>query len=114
MAEKLVFFAFEGEKMCFTHLLINAIDMHEKGMDVKIVIEGKATKLTKEFLEEGNSVLKKTIDLGIIDSVCKACSNQMGVLEYFEENTDFVINGDLNGHPPMEPFIKNGYELVIM
>ena len=113
MSKKLVFYAFQGEKMCFTHLLINAIDMKEKGHDVKIVIEGKATKLAKEFLEEENNVFKNTIDLGLIDSICKACSNQMGVLEYLE-GTDLPINGDLHGHPPMEPYLGEGYQIVVL
>lgn len=113
MSKKLVFYAFEGEKMCFTHLLINAVDMQEKGMDVKIVIEGKATKLVKDLLEEDNQMFKNVIELGLIDAVCKACSDQMGVLEYIE-GTDLPINGDLKGHPPMEPYLDKGYELVIL
>lgn len=113
MSKKLVFYAFQGDKMCFTHLLLNAIDMNEKEHDVKIVIEGKATKLVKDFLEEDNNLFKNTVELGLIDSICKACSHQMGVLEYIEK-TDLPINGDLNGHPPMEPYLTEGYQIVVL
>ena len=33
---KFVLFAFNGELMCFIHVLLNALDMQEKGFDVKI------------------------------------------------------------------------------
>lgn len=112
--KKVVFFAFQGEEMCFMHLLFNALDMHKKGIDTKIVIEGKATALVKIMVEKENKLFQEVRDLGLIDSVCKACSNQMGVLEFIENKTDLVLNGDLIGHPPMEPYIQNGYEIITL
>lgn len=112
--KKVVFFAFQGEKMCFTHLLLNAIDMHEKGMDARIVIEGKATKLIPVMIEEENPLFQKVRELDLIDSVCRACSMQMGVLEFVETETDLPLNGELKGHPPMAPYFSNGYEMVIL
>ena len=44
MSKKVVLVAFNGELMCFAHVLLNALDMNEKGYDVKVVIEGSATK----------------------------------------------------------------------
>ncbi len=111
--KKLVFFAFQGEEMCFMHILLNAIDMYEKGIETRIVIEGKATALVKNLIESDNKLFKKAMDLNIIGSICEACSRQMGVLEY-NEATGLPINGDLMGHPPMEPYIKAGYEIVAL
>ena len=48
---KIAFFPFKGEKMCFMHVLINALDCHEKGMDVKIIVEGEAVKLIKDEIK---------------------------------------------------------------
>ena len=42
---KTALFVFNGDPMCFIHVLLNALDMHEKGYEVKTVIEGAATKL---------------------------------------------------------------------
>ena len=36
--EKLAFFAFNGDFICFAHVLLNAIDMKENGHEVKIVM----------------------------------------------------------------------------
>lgn len=109
-----VFFSFEGERMCFMHVLLNAIDLHEKGVRSRLVLEGASTKFVKELIEEGNPVFKKVMDLDLIDSVCKACANQMGVLDYIIEKTDLTLNGEMGGHPPMATYILEGYEVIVM
>ena len=43
--KKVALVVFNGEFMCFVHVLLNALDMKERGYDVKIVIEGAATKV---------------------------------------------------------------------
>ncbi|QQK08410.1 cytoplasmic protein [Miniphocaeibacter halophilus] len=112
--KKVVFFAFQGEEMCFLHLLFNAIDMHKKGIDTKIVIEGKSTALVKTMTEKNNPLFKQVIELNLIDSVCEACSKQMGVYDFIKENTNLTFNGDLLGHPPMEPYINSDYEIITL
>ena len=47
---KIAIFAFKGDPMCFVHVLLNAKDMHEKGFNVKIVIEGEAVTLPKKLV----------------------------------------------------------------
>lgn len=111
--KKIVFFAFKGEQMCFMHVLINALDLHEKGVEAKIVMEGEAVKLIKELEESGNKLYQKAKDLNIFDSVCKACSAKMGVLEY-NETCGIPLNGDLLGHPPMYDYIKEGFEIITL
>ncbi|NMA82606.1 MAG: cytoplasmic protein [Epulopiscium sp.] len=111
--KKIVFFAFKGEVMCFMHILLNAVDMHEKGMDVKIVMEGEAVKLIQELDETNLPIYKKARDLQLFDSICKACSAKMGVLEY-NENCGIPMNNELQGHPAMFPFIEKGYEIIML
>ncbi len=113
MENKIVFFAFSGEKSSFMHILLNAIDLHEKNNEVKIVIEGQATKLVKTFIEEDIPLFKKALNLNLIDSICKACSEQCGVLEY-NEQTQIPINGDLMGHPPMSKFTEDNYQVIVL
>jgi len=36
--KKIALFAFNGKAMCFVHVLLNALDMNEKGYDVKVII----------------------------------------------------------------------------
>ncbi len=37
---KFALFVFNGDPMCFVHVLLNAFDMKEKGHESAIVIEG--------------------------------------------------------------------------
>lgn len=111
--KKIVFFAFSGEKSSFMHILLNAVDMQEKGNEVKVVIEGQATKLVQTFIEEEIPIFKKALNLNIIDSICKACSEQCGVLEY-NQKTGIPINGDLMGHPPMNKYIEDNYQIIVL
>lgn len=110
---KVAFFPFKGEKMCFNHILLNALDLHGKGVDTKIIMEGEAVKLIKVLEEEENKLYKKVKDLGLFDSICKACSAKMGVLEY-NEKSGIPIKGGLQGHPPMYDYIKDGYEIITL
>lgn len=111
--KKIAFFPFNGEKMCFMHVLINALDLHEKGVDTKIIVEGSAVKLIKVLEEEENKTYLKAKELGLFDSICKACSAQMGVLEY-NETVGIPIKGNANGHPAMYDYIDDGYEIITL
>ena len=99
--------------MCFMHVLINALDLHEKGVDTKIIVEGEAVKLIKVLEEEENKLYLKIKDLGLFDSICKACSAQLGVLEY-NETIGIPIKGNANGHPAMYDYIADGYEIITL
>lgn len=107
--KKIVLFAFRGESMCFVHVMLNALDMKEKGYDVKIVLEGEAVKLVKEL--EENPLFKKTMPL--IDCVCRARSKKMGVLEY-NEASPLNVCGDMSGHPSMSAYIAKGYDVIAL
>ncbi len=110
---KIAFFAFKGQQMCFMHILLNALDLQEKGIETKIIMEGEAVKLIKELEESNNKLYKKAKDLNLFDCVCKACSAKMGVLEY-NETCGIPLNGDLQGHPAMHDYIKEGFEIITL
>jgi hypothetical protein len=112
--KKIVLFAFNGDFMCFIHVLLNALDMKEKGYEVKIVIEGSATKLIPELKKKGNpmyTLYQKTKDSGLIDGVCKACANKMGTLKS-ARTEGFKLLDDMNGHPGIAGYIENGFQVI--
>ncbi len=112
--EKVALFAFNGELMCFVHVLLNALDMQEKGFDVKIVIEGAATKVIPEVSKPGNPMhgfYSRAKEQGLIDGACKACSNKMGVLDAVKEEGIALLD-EMSGHPGMAKYIREGYRIV--
>ncbi|MEA3559112.1 MAG: cytoplasmic protein [Candidatus Thermoplasmatota archaeon] len=113
--KKIALFAFNGDPMCFIHVLLNTIDMKDKGYSVALIIEGSATKLIPEIKKNGhplNGLYLKVKELGLIDCVCKACANKMGTLDSAKEE-GLPICGPMNGHPSMSSYMEEGYEVLI-
>ncbi|TFG07425.1 MAG: cytoplasmic protein [Promethearchaeota archaeon] len=114
MGKKYALYAFNGDPMCFIHVILNALDMHEKGHDVKVIIEGSACKLASEFENQSNPFYKKYQELnekGLVDCFCKACSNKMGSLGIVEK-MGFPTCDEMLGHPSMAKYIDQGYEII--
>ncbi len=107
-------YAFNGELMCFIHVLLNGIDMKERGDEVKIVIEGAAVKLVPALEEETNPFHKlylKTKSAGIIAGVCRACSAKMSVLDEVEKS-GLPLLGEMSGHPSIAAFQAQGFTVT--
>ena len=111
---KVVFFVFRPDPMCFMHAILNAMDLEEKGMWGEMVIEGEATKLVPEVSRPDhflNSLYLKVKQRGMIYGACLACSTKMGVAEAIAAE-DIPLIGTMSGHPPMAPFIKQEYTVI--
>lgn len=111
---KTALFAFNGDAMCFVHVLLTAMDMHEKGYAADVVIEGAATKLVDELRREDHplhALYKKVKGLNLIAGACRACSKKMGVLE-IAESEGLRLLDDMHGHPGMTRYREKGFEIV--
>lgn len=110
---KFAFFAFKGETMCFSHVILNALELRRGGHEALIVVEGTATKTLKDMDEAKGSLLQKAKEENLIDCVCKACSRATGAHDYLESN-GYRMNGDMSGHPPMAGYIDKGYTIITL
>ena len=114
MTRKVALFAFNGEPMCFVHVLLNALDMNEKGYDVKVIIEG-STPRTANALNDPDAKFHRFYqavkDEGLIDCVCRACSAQVDALEGIEAQ-GLPLCDDMTGHPSMASYLEDGYEII--
>lgn len=107
-------FAFRGDQMCFIHVLLYALDLNEKGINAKIVLEGESTKLIPELYKESSplyNLAQRTIELNLFEGVCKACSTMMGTFEE-AKTRNFKILSDMSGHAGMSRFINDGFEII--
>ncbi len=114
--KKVVIFAFDGEPSCFAHVMINALDLKQRGCEVEVVLEGASTRLVKELADPAKPFHKLFVQLkesGLITAVCRACANQMGALKAAEEQ-GLPIVGDLFGHPPIGAWLDRGFEVITM
>lgn len=114
MDRRVVLVAFNGDPMCFVHVLLNALDMKEKGYEVKVVIEGSATRLVNELVDEKNPFSKLYRDVrekGLIDCVCQACASKLGVLEGIEAQ-GLPLCKEMKGHPSIAKYVEQDYQVI--
>lgn len=111
---KVALVAFQGEAMCFVHVLLNALDLKARGHDARIVIEGAATHLIAELADPAQpfaGLYARVRAAGLIDAVCQACAAKMGALEAARAQGLPVV-GDMSGHPPLAPYLEAGFRIL--
>jgi hypothetical protein len=114
MMKKVVLLVFNENPLCFIHVLLNALDMKDKGYDARIVMEGAATKLIPALAMEQNPLhvlWNEAKESQILDGVCRACSNKMGVLKAAEVQGLKLLD-DMAGHPGMALYLEEGFEII--
>lgn len=108
---KYLFYVMRGKKMCFVHVLLNALDLAEAGNEVKIIFEGESVRLPKILEEEKFGLYLKAKERNLIAGVCYACSVQLDVLD-FNQGLDYPLIKDMNGHAGMKRYVDEGYHVV--
>ena len=112
--EKIALFAFNGDPMCFIHVLLNALDFSSKDYEIKLVVEGSATKLISELDKDDHplhTLYEKVKKEVLLVGACRACSQKMGTLEAARAQGLHILE-DMSGHPSIESFIEQGYRII--
>lgn len=111
---KTALFVFNGDPMCFIHVLLNALDMNARGVECLVIVEGAATKLIPALAAETHplhALWEKTKAAGLVHGVCKACSRKMGALDAAKAQ-GLALLDEMNGHPAMARYREEGYEII--
>ena len=112
--KKFALFVFNGDPMCFIHVLLNGLDLNAKGHEVRIVIEGAATKLLPELAKHDHplhQLWQRCLAANLVAGVCRACANKMGTLDEAEAQ-QLPLLADMNGHPAMSAYMAAGYSII--
>ena len=111
---KFALFVFNGDPMCFIHVLLNALDMKAGNHECRIIVEGAATRLIPDLAGQDhplNKLWEKTKAAGLVAGACKACSQKMGTLAAAQEQ-GLALLDEMNGHPSMTRYRSEGYEII--
>ena len=112
--KKTVLFAFNGDPVCFVHVLLNALDMHDQGQHVQIVIEGAATQLLPALAQASHPLHQlwgKAQTAGLVAGVCKACATKLATIQAAREQ-QLPLMSEMSGHPSMARFQDAGYNII--
>ena len=112
--KKVMLVVFNGEEMCFIHVLLNALDMSEKSWDAGIIMEGASTRLIPELERKEhflNGLWVRAKEKELLEGACRACSNKMGTLEAAEE-AGLRLLGDMSGHPALSNYMDRGFTIM--
>lgn len=116
MNKKVAIFAFRGEMTCFVHVLLYALDMKRKAYDVRVILEGEATRMAVELAKPDAAFGKlygQVKEAGLIDAVCQACASQTESLDAAKEQL-LPIHNEMSGHPSMTRYMDEGFRIVTM
>lgn len=114
MKQKFALFVFNGDPMCFIHVLLNALDMKQRDCEVGIIIEGAATGLVPDLGKADHplhALWEKTKAAGLVAGACKACSQKMGSADAVRQQGLSLLD-EMNGHPAMARYQSEGYDII--
>lgn len=109
-----VLFAFRGDPLCFIHVLLNSLDMQEKGQEGLIVLEGESVTLVAQMSQPGhflNALYTRAKAKGLIYGACRACATKLKALDAIEKE-GLPLIGEMSGHPAMGDFTARGYQVI--
>ncbi|OAG26794.1 cytoplasmic protein [Thermodesulfatator autotrophicus] len=112
--KKFALFVFNGDPMCFIHVLLNALDMKAKGLEAQVIMEGASVKLIPSLAEEDSplhSLWQKLLSEGLLAGVCQACSSKLGTLEAAKK-LGLPLLSDMQGHPSIAAFREKGFKII--
>ena len=111
---KVLILAFQGETMCFVHALLNTLDMKERGFDVSLILEGASVSLIGPLSSEEHpfhALWQRALDARVITAVCRACAAKFKATGAAQA-LGLSLEGEMSGHPPIAPYIEQGYQIV--
>lgn len=120
---KLLLVLFAEDACRQNHALMYALDLHEKGYAVQLILEGAATKLVSAIdsaESRTGALLRQARDAGLVAGACGRASSGCAGEDPTRKVADVAraagvrLLADLHGHASIEPFLREGYEVVII
>lgn len=113
---KVAIFACSGDLMHFAHAMMNALDMHSRGIDVKLLMDCGALRLVAALQEADKpfaELLQKVRETGILGGVCMACAERLKITDEVRRQ-GLPMQNEMFGHPSMGHYIQEGYQIIVI
>jgi hypothetical protein len=124
MARKVLFVLFAEDVCRQNHALMYALDLRDKGHEVKLILEGSATRMVSALRDAESAgpgaLLREARDKGILAGACGRASSGCASEDPARNVADVAeaagvrLLSEMRGHASIEPFVRDGYELVVV
>ncbi len=115
--KKVALFAMNADPLVFANVMLNAIDFRKKGYEVVLVVEADATKQVSLLRNETKpfaDVWRRTKGSGIRICVCRSCARRNTVEPAcVEQNLELCGEPEMAGHPGVESYLSQGYQVLV-
>jgi intracellular sulfur oxidation DsrE/DsrF family protein len=115
MKKKIALFAFNSDPAVFAHVLANALDMKERGYDVRVVVEGDATKYISLLRNETKlyaDLWHRALGSGLVVCACRTCVRR-NTAEPAAIEQNIILCDEMEGHPSIAGYLEDGYEVIV-
>jgi len=118
---KLLFLLFTDDACRQNHALLYALDLRRRGHEVKLVLEGAATKALGELERSGSrtgALLRQACEAGLVAGACErasaGCASDDPARKVAEaaRAAGVALLSGLDGHAGIDRFVDEGYEIV--
>lgn len=122
MQRKILFVLFAEDVCRQLHAFLYVNDLHRKGYQTKLIVEGMATRLLMDLEQAPHGLQKAVADAkaaGLIAGACLQASCGCGSATDQKTIDAIQVQGvdllkDLDNHAGIEPFVREGYEIVVI
>lgn len=107
-------FIFTDRADTFAHAVLNALDMFERDMDVRVVLDGRATRVLKKAGKASDPVgflLSEALGASLVDCVCQSCADRYRTLDAAVQ-MNLPLTEPAQGHPSIADYLAQGYEIL--
>lgn len=114
--QKILFFPFRDNPLCFVHVLLNALDMHTQGLTGHIILEGEAVTLARCMTDTGHflhPLYQQALERNLFLGACRACASKLHATDAIN-NAGIPLIGSMSGHPAMSAYIQQGYTILTL
>jgi hypothetical protein len=116
---KLLLLVFTGDPCKRNHAFMHAIDLRRHGHEIRIILEGEATRCLAECEGRFGELFGTAVKEGIVAGACKTASHGCSTNDPARDvaaraiRQGITLLGDMDGHAAISDYISEGFELIV-
>jgi hypothetical protein len=113
----MLFVVFTSDSCRRNHAFMWAIDLARHGHEVRVLLEGEGTGCLREREGRFGELFEEARGLGLIAGACEkasaGCKEESRSVTEIAKELGLPLIGTLGGHASVEPFVRDGFEMVV-